>query len=86
MNLLRRITKWLNEIFQRERKSNEQRALGMKEMKINGITVFIWAAVDLDDGKVIAPWVSFGRSGIEAKSFLKKVKRVCTGSIAEDLH
>ncbi len=31
MNLLRRISKWLEdkEIFQRERKSNEQRALGM---------------------------------------------------------
>ncbi len=31
MDLLKRIAKWLddNEIFQRERKSNEQRALGI---------------------------------------------------------
>ncbi len=31
MDLLKRIAKWLddNEIFQRERKSNEQRAFGM---------------------------------------------------------
>ena len=133
MDLLKRIAKWLddNEIFQRERKSNEQRALGMllynaglsykkagsfvnasyeavrewyqkgkeifdqsvevikrkriavdeKEMKINGITVFIWAAVDLDDEKIIATWVSFGRSGLEAKSFLKKVKSACIGRL-----
>ncbi len=50
-------------------------------MKINGITIFIWAAVDLDDEKIIATWVSFGRSGLEAKSFLKKVKRACTGRL-----
>src|SRR5574340_783598 len=133
MDLLKQIAKWLEDkqIFQRERKSNEQRALGMllynaglsykkagsfvnasyeavrewyqkgkeifdqsvevkerkrvaideKEMKINGITIFIWAAVDLDDEKVIATWVSFGRSGLEAKSFLKKVKRACIGRL-----
>ena len=133
MDLLKRTAKWLddNEIFQRERKSNEQRALGMllynaglsykksgsfvnasyeavrewyqkgkeifdqsievkerkriavdeKEMKINGITIFIWAAVDLADEKVIATWVSFGRSGLEAKSCLLKVKRACIGRL-----
>lgn len=31
-------------------------------------------AVDLDDEKVLAVWVSFGRSGLEAKAFLKKVE------------
>ncbi len=36
------------------------------EVLINGTTIFIWAAVDLDDEKVIATWVSFGpRSAIE---------------------
>ena len=111
MDLLKRIVKWLEDkkIYQRERKSNEQRALGMllynaglsykkagmfagasyeavrewnqkgkelfeqsivkkrrkwvaideKEMTINGIPIFIWGAVDIDDEKVIAVWVSF---------------------------
>jgi transposase-like protein len=133
MDLLKRIVKWLEDkkIYQRERKSNKQRALGMllynaglsyekagmfagasyeavrewhqkgkelfeqsivkkrrkwlaideKEMTINGNTIFIWGAVDIDDEKVIAVWVSFGRSGIEAKSFLKKVKSLCKGRL-----
>ena len=123
-DFVQRIVTWLedNHIFSRERKSNEQRALGMllyyaglsyekvgsfvhasheavrewyqkgidlfegstekkrrkwiavdeKEIKLNGTTVFIWGAVDLDDEKVIAVWVSFGRSGLEAMIFLKK--------------
>jgi transposase-like protein len=50
-------------------------------MKINGTTIFIWGAVDLDDEKVVAVCVSFGRSGLEAKSFLKKVKRACMGEL-----
>ncbi len=133
MDLLKRIVKWIEDkgIYQRERKTNEQRALGMllynaglsykkasmfvdasheavrewyqkgkilfeasteirerkriavdeKEITINGTTIFIWAAVDLDDEKVIAVWTSFGRSGLEAKAFLKKVKRVCIGRL-----
>jgi transposase-like protein len=43
-----------------------------KEIKLNGTTVFILGAVDLDDEKVIAVWISFGRSGLEAMAFLKK--------------
>jgi putative transposase len=120
-----------NHIFSRERKTNEQRALGMllyyaglsyekagsfvnasheavrewyqkgrhlfegsmekkrrkwiavdeKEIKLNGTTVFIWGAVDFDDEKVIAVWVSFGRSGFEAMAFLKKVKLACQGKL-----
>ncbi len=129
MDLLQRIVKWLedNKIYQRKRKSNEQKALGMllynaglsykntgmfvnasyeavrewyqkgkeifeqsieikrrkwvavdeKEITVNGTTLFIWGAVDLDDERVIATWVSYGRSGLEAKSFLKKVKCAC---------
>jgi len=43
--------------------------------------VFIWGAVDLDDEKVIGVWVSFGRSGLEAMIFLKKVKQACKGKL-----
>ncbi len=71
------------EIFDQsvEVKERKRVAIDEKEMKINGITIFIWAAVDLDDEKVIATWVSFGRSGLEAKSCLLKVKRACIGRL-----
>ena len=133
IDFVQRIVTWLedNQIFLRQRKSNEQRALGMllyyaglsyekagsfvhasheavrewyqkgrelfegstekkrrkwiavdeKEIKLNGTTVFIWGAVDLDDEKVISVWVSFGRSGLEAMIFLKKVKQACRGKL-----
>ena len=38
-------------------------------------------AINLDDEKVIAVWVSFGRSGLEAMIFLKKVKNACNGKL-----
>ena len=127
------IVKWLedNNIFERERKCNEQRALGMllchaglsydktgifvdasheavrewyqkgkvlfemevekkrryriaideKELTINGTTVFIWGAVDLDDEKAIAVGISYGRSCLEAMGFLQKVRRSCSGRL-----
>jgi len=37
-----------------------------------------WIAVD---EKVIAVWVSFGRSGLETMAFLKKVKHACKGKL-----
>ena len=41
-----------------------------KEIRINGMKVFIWASVDLEDEKVIAAYVSYGRSYFEAMRFL----------------
>jgi hypothetical protein len=38
-------------------------SINVKEMKINCTTISIWGAVDPDDEKVAAVWVSFGRSG-----------------------
>jgi transposase-like protein len=52
-----------------------------KEIKINGVTIFIWGAVDIDDEKVLAVCVSFGRSGLEAKAFFKKVRDTCKGRL-----
>lgn len=53
----------------------------MKKIKIDGVTISIWGAVDIDDEKVLAVWVSFGRSGLEAKAFLKKVRDTCKGRL-----
>ena len=55
-----------------EKKRRKWIAVDEKEIKINGVTIFIWGAVDIDDEKVLAVWVSFGRSGLEAKAFSMK--------------
>ena len=39
------------------------------------------AAVDLEDEKVIAVYVSYGRSYFEAMAFLKRVKKACKGKM-----
>ncbi len=49
-------------------------AVDEKEISINGTTIFVWGAVDLDYEKVIAVWVSFGRSSLEAAAYLKRVR------------
>ncbi|VVB88204.1 DDE domain protein [uncultured archaeon] len=56
-------------------------AVDEKEISINGMKMFIWGAVDLDDEKVIAVWVSFGRSSLEAAAFLKRVRAACDGKL-----
>ena len=37
-----------------EKKRRKWIAVGEKEIKINGATIFIWGAVDIDDEKVLA--------------------------------
>ena len=66
---------------QRKKKRRKWIAVDEKEIKLNGTKVFIWGAVDLDDEKVIAVLVSFGRSGLEVMAFLKKVKHACKGKL-----
>ena len=64
-----------------EKKRRKWIAVDEKEIKINGVTIFIWGAVDIDNEKVLAVWVSFGRSGLEAKAFLKKVRDTFKGRL-----
>ena len=64
-----------------KKKARKWIAVDEKEITINGTTIFIWGAVDLDDEKVIAVWVSFGRSGLEASAFLKKIRDSCEGEL-----
>ncbi len=71
------------ELFETSTKKKKRKlvAVDEKEITINGTTIFIWGAVDLDDEKILAVWVSFGRSGLEAKAFLKKVRSTCKGRL-----
>ncbi len=64
-----------------KRKVRKWVAVDEKEIKINGTTIFIWDAVDIDHEKVMAVWVSFGRSSLEAAAFLKKVRAACDGRL-----
>ena len=64
-----------------EAKKRKRMAIDEKEIRINGMKVFIWAAVDLEDEKVIAVYVSYGRGYLEAMRFQKKIKRVCKGEM-----
>ena len=43
--------------------------------------LYLWAAVDLDDGQVIAVMITTGRSYLEAMRFLRRVKQVCKGKL-----
>ena len=40
-------------------KKRKRIAIDEKEIRINGMKIFIWAAVDLEDEKVIAVYVSY---------------------------
>ncbi|MBW2661468.1 MAG: IS6 family transposase [Deltaproteobacteria bacterium] len=64
-----------------EKKKRKWIAIDEKEIKLNGTTMFILGVVDLDDEKVIGVWISFGRSGLEAMTFLKKIKHACKGKL-----
>lgn len=43
---------------------------------------YLWAAVDLDTGEVIALFVSWGRSCFEALAFLERIRRTCAGRMS----
>ncbi|NJD76893.1 MAG: IS6 family transposase [Candidatus Methanoperedens sp.] len=64
-----------------KKKKRKRIAVDDKEITINRTTIFIWGTVDLDDEKTLAVWVSFGRNGLEAKVFLKKVRCACKGRL-----
>ena len=61
-------------------KKRKRIAIDEKEIRINGMKVFIWAA-SVGNEKVIAVYVSYGRSYLEAMRFLKGIKRVCKGEM-----
>ncbi len=71
------------ELFEASVKKKRRKwiAVDEKEITVNGTTIFIWGAVDLGDEKILAVWISFGRSGLEAKAFLKKVRATCKGRL-----
>lgn len=67
-------------LFDARKKRRKRIAVDEKEFLLGGVTVYLWAAVDLDDHeKILAVAVTFGRCYLEAISFLRMVKASCSG-------
>ena len=67
-----------------EAKKRKRIAIDEKEIRMNGMKVFVWAA-SFSNEKVIAVYVSYGRSYLEAMRFLKKLKECVKGKCLEYL-
>jgi len=46
-------------------------------VKVNGYRCYLWGAIDVDSGEVLAVYVSRGRSMLNALIFLKRVLKAC---------
>jgi transposase-like protein len=48
------------------------------KLRVKKSYVYIWSAVDVDSKELLALEASYGRSSLNAPSFLKKALRMCT--------
>jgi transposase-like protein len=48
------------------------------KLSVKGVHVYVWSAVDVDSRELLALEASYGRSSLNAPSFLKKALRMCT--------
>jgi transposase-like protein len=56
-----------------------RRCIAVDETKLrNPMYVYVWSAVDVDSKELLALEASYGRSSLNALSFLKKSLRMCT--------
>ena len=62
-------------------KEREMIAIDETCVKVNGSKCFLWAAVDVFSKELIAWDVSKGRSSLDAKMFLYKIKAKCKGEL-----
>ncbi|MEM4374695.1 MAG: DDE-type integrase/transposase/recombinase [Nitrososphaerota archaeon] len=51
----------------------------MRLEKVLGRIVYVWSAIDVDAGEIIAVYASRGRSILNALTFLRRVLEVCDG-------
>jgi putative transposase len=47
-------------------------------MRLSYVYVYVWSAVDVDSRELLALEASYGRSSINALTFLKKALKMCT--------
>jgi putative transposase len=53
-------------------------AVDETKLSVKGVHVYVWSAVDVDSKELLALEASYGRSCLNALSFLKKALRICT--------
>jgi putative transposase len=53
-------------------------AVDETKLRVKKSYVYIWSAVDVDSRELLALEASYGRSSLNALSFLKKALRMCT--------
>ena len=52
-------------------------AVDETKLKVKGGVVYVWSAVDVDSGELLALEASYGRSCLNAFEFLKKALKKC---------
>jgi transposase-like protein len=50
----------------------------MRQLSVKGVYVYVWSAVDVDSKELLALEASYGRSNLNALTFLKKALKMCT--------
>jgi putative transposase len=53
-------------------------AVGETKLFVKGVYVYVWSAVDVDSKELLALEASYGRSSLNALTFLKKALKMCT--------
>jgi transposase-like protein len=53
-------------------------AVDETKLRVKKSYVYVWSAVDVDSKELLALEASYGRSSLNAPSFLKKALRMCT--------
>jgi putative transposase len=48
------------------------------KLSVKGVYVYVWSAVDVDSRELLALEASYGRSSLNALTFLKKALKMCT--------
>ncbi|MEM2588057.1 MAG: DDE-type integrase/transposase/recombinase [Nitrososphaerota archaeon] len=69
----------LGRVFNSMRKPRRLVAVDETVEKRLGEWVYVWSAIDVDAGEIIAVYASRGRSMLNALTFLRMVLRACEG-------
>jgi transposase-like protein len=66
-------------LFKPSKRARRLVAVDEAVLKINGLICYLWAAIDVDTGEILALYASRGRGLPNAIKFLKMVLRSCDG-------
>jgi len=69
----------LMRVFKPERRCRRIVAVDETVEKVSGRIVYLWSAVDVDKGEIIALYASRDRSIMNALTFMKRVLKACDG-------